>query len=78
MADVTAVMTAECDRLLDEGEVYAAKLEAAGNKVVVKRFAGVPPSIPAHGRSAGPGPRVCSGHCRLHQECSGCQINSIV
>ena len=42
MADITVVMTAECDPLRDEGEAYAAKLEAAGNKVVVKRFAGVP------------------------------------
>jgi len=42
LADLTVIMTAECDPLRDEGEAYAKKLEEAGNKVVVKRFKGVP------------------------------------
>lgn len=36
------VSTAELDPLRDEGEVYAAKLEAAGNRVDLHRYAGAP------------------------------------
>lgn len=42
LAGLTVIMTAECDPLRDEGEAYAKKLEKAGNKVVLKRFQGVP------------------------------------
>ncbi|RFU31577.1 hypothetical protein B7463_g4761, partial [Scytalidium lignicola] len=42
LADLTVIMTADCDPMRDEGEVYAKKLEDAGNKVVLKRFMGVP------------------------------------
>ena len=42
LADFTVIMTAECDPLRDEGEAYGRKIEQAGNKVVVKRFPGVP------------------------------------
>lgn len=42
LADLTVIMTADCDPMRDEGEAYAKKIEAAGNKVILKRFAGVP------------------------------------
>jgi acetyl esterase/lipase len=42
LADLTVIMTADCDPMRDEGEAYAKKLEDAGNKVVLKRFNGVP------------------------------------
>jgi acetyl esterase/lipase len=42
LAPLTVIMTAECDPLRDEGEAYAKKIEEAGNKVVLKRFKGVP------------------------------------
>ncbi|CAJ2507867.1 Uu.00g090530.m01.CDS01 [Anthostomella pinea] len=42
LADLTVIMTAECDPLRDEGEAYAKKVEKAGNKVVLKRFPAVP------------------------------------
>ena len=42
LAGLTAIMTADCDPMRDEGEAYAKKLEDAGNKVVLKRFNGVP------------------------------------
>jgi acetyl esterase/lipase len=42
LADLTVIMTAECDPLRDEGEAYAKKIEWAGNKVILKRFPGVP------------------------------------
>lgn len=38
----TAIYTAGCDPLRDEGETYARKLVEAGNEVVQKRFLGVP------------------------------------
>lgn len=40
------VSTAELDPLRDEGEVYAAKLEAAGNRVEVNRHLGAPHLFP--------------------------------
>ncbi|KAJ5919245.1 hypothetical protein N7466_010188 [Penicillium verhagenii] len=40
------VSTAELDPLRDEGEVYAAKLEAAGVRVEVKRYLGAPHLLP--------------------------------
>lgn len=36
------VSTAELDPLRDEGEVYAGKLEAAGNRVDLHRYIGAP------------------------------------
>ncbi|KAG8157568.1 hypothetical protein KVR01_012610 [Diaporthe batatas] len=36
------VRTAECDPLRDEGEAYAMKLVAGGNKVTIKRYMGAP------------------------------------
>jgi acetyl esterase/lipase len=42
LADITVIMTAECDPLRDEGEAYGRMIEEKGNKVVVKRFMGVP------------------------------------
>jgi acetyl esterase/lipase len=42
LADLTVIMTAECDPLRDEGEAYAKKVEDGGNKVILKRFSGVP------------------------------------
>lgn len=38
----TVVVTAGCDPMRDEGEVYAAKLLKNGNEVVFKRYPGVP------------------------------------
>lgn len=38
----TLVRTAECDPLRDEGEAYAMKLVAGGNKVMMKRYLGAP------------------------------------
>ncbi|KAI0146690.1 Alpha/Beta hydrolase protein [Pestalotiopsis sp. NC0098] len=38
----TYIRTAETDPLRDEGEAYALKLAAAGNKVSLKRYQGVP------------------------------------
>lgn len=42
LAKLTVIMTADIDPMRDEGEAYAKKLEEAGNKVVLKRFSGVP------------------------------------
>ena len=42
LADLTVIMTAECDPLRDEGEAYGGKIKNAGNKVIIKRFQGVP------------------------------------
>lgn len=42
LADLTVIMTAGCDPMRDEGEAYAKKVEDAGNRVVLKRFDGVP------------------------------------
>lgn len=36
------IVTAEFDLERDEGEVYGAKLRAAGNQVTLKRYAGMP------------------------------------
>lgn len=36
------VSTAELDPLRDEGERYAAKLEGAGNRVIISRYLGAP------------------------------------
>ncbi|KAJ6113290.1 esterase [Penicillium sp. IBT 18751x] len=41
------VSTAELDPLRDEGEVYAAKLEEAGNRVELYRYAGTPHTFPS-------------------------------
>lgn len=38
----TVVVTAGCDPMRDEGEIYAAKLLQNGNEVVFKRYPGVP------------------------------------
>lgn len=43
------VSTAELDPLRDEGEVYAAKLELAGNRVEVNRYPGAPHLFPTLG-----------------------------
>lgn len=40
------VSTAELDPLRDEGEVYAAKLEEAGNRVELYRYEGTPHIFP--------------------------------
>lgn len=42
LAELTVIMTAECDPLRDEGEAYGRRLTEAGNKVIIKRFQGVP------------------------------------
>jgi acetyl esterase/lipase len=42
LADLTVIMTAECDPMRDEGEVYAKKVQDAGNNVILRRFKGVP------------------------------------
>ncbi|GKT40259.1 AB hydrolase superfamily protein [Colletotrichum spaethianum] len=42
LADLTVVMTAECDPLRDEGEAYGNMIKSKGNDVIIKRFAGVP------------------------------------
>lgn len=42
LASFTYIGTARCDPLRDEGEAYGKLLEDNGNKVVVKRFGGVP------------------------------------
>jgi len=42
LAGLTVIMTADCDPMRDEGEAYAKKIKDAGNKVVLKRFNGVP------------------------------------
>ncbi|OCT45580.1 esterase [Cladophialophora carrionii] len=42
LAPVTYLATAEVDPLRDEAEGYAKKLEEAGNKVILKRFRGMP------------------------------------
>lgn len=42
LAPLTYLATAEVDPLRDEAEAYAQKIEEAGNKVILKRFKGVP------------------------------------
>ncbi|EXJ93363.1 hypothetical protein A1O1_01755 [Capronia coronata CBS 617.96] len=42
LAPLTYLATAEVDPLRDEAEAYAQKVEAAGNKIIVRRFRGVP------------------------------------
>jgi acetyl esterase/lipase len=42
LANLTVIMTAECDPLRDEGEAYGNKIRSKGNHVIIKRFAGVP------------------------------------
>lgn len=42
LADLTWIGTAGCDPLRDEGEAYAALLQQNGNKVILKRYDGVP------------------------------------
>lgn len=42
LADLTVIMTAECDPLRDEGEAYGNLIKLRGNSVIIKRFAGVP------------------------------------
>lgn len=42
LAPLTWIGTAEIDPLRDEAEGYARKVEDAGNKVIIKRFKGVP------------------------------------
>ncbi len=42
LAPITWIGTAECDPLRDEAEAYAAKLKENGNKVITKRYTGVP------------------------------------
>ncbi|KEF54891.1 uncharacterized protein A1O9_09334 [Exophiala aquamarina CBS 119918] len=42
LAPVTYIATAEVDPLRDEAEAYAKKVEEAGNKVIQRRFKGVP------------------------------------
>ncbi|KAL6251570.1 hypothetical protein RBB50_001779 [Rhinocladiella similis] len=42
LAPLTYLATAEVDPLRDEAEAYAKKVEEAGNKVVMRRFKGVP------------------------------------
>jgi len=40
------ISTAELDPLRDEGEIYAAKLEGAGNRVELYRYGGAPHTFP--------------------------------
>lgn len=42
LAPLTYIGTAEFDPLRDEAEAYAKKLESAGNRVITRRFLGVP------------------------------------
>lgn len=42
LAPMTWVGTAECDPLRDEAEAYAEKCRAAGNKVIIRRYEGMP------------------------------------
>ncbi|KAK4942660.1 hypothetical protein LTR10_017608 [Elasticomyces elasticus] len=42
LAPLTYLATAELDPLRDEAEAYAKKVEEAGNKIVTRRFKGVP------------------------------------
>ncbi|KAH0828411.1 esterase [Fonsecaea pedrosoi] len=42
LAPITYVATAEIDPLRDEAEAYAKKVEEAGNKIVLRRFNGMP------------------------------------
>ena len=42
LAAVTYLATAEVDPLRDEAEAYGEKLDEAGNKVIMKRFKGMP------------------------------------
>lgn len=42
LAPLTYLATAELDPLRDEAEAYAKKMEEAGNKIVMRRFKGVP------------------------------------
>ena len=42
LAPLTWIGTAECDPLRDEAEAYGAKIQENGNKVIMKRFKGVP------------------------------------
>lgn len=42
LAPLTYLATAEIDPLRDEAEAYGKKVEEAGNKIIMKRFRGVP------------------------------------
>jgi len=42
LAPLTWIGVAECDPLRDEAELYAEKLRESGNKVITKRYKGVP------------------------------------